>query len=72
MNAQGKDVINLAVGSPDQPPSKATIDALCESARQPNVHGYQPYTEFPSCVKHLPIGTKDTTEWSLRRKKYCR
>jgi len=35
MNAQGKDVINLAVGSPDQPPSKATIDALCESARQP-------------------------------------
>jgi LL-diaminopimelate aminotransferase len=47
MNAQGKDVINLAVGSPDQPPSKATIDALCESARQPNVHGYQPYTGIP-------------------------
>jgi aspartate/methionine/tyrosine aminotransferase len=48
MNAQGMDVINLAVGSPDQPPSEATIEALCESARQPDAHGYQPYNGLPA------------------------
>ena len=29
MNAEGKDVISLAIGSPDMPPSEATIDG-CE------------------------------------------
>lgn len=47
MNAEGKDVINLGVGSPDQPPSEATIEALCESARKPDTHGYQSYTGIP-------------------------
>lgn len=42
MNAEGKDVISLAIGSPDMPPSKQTIDKLCEVAREDNTHGYQP------------------------------
>ncbi len=42
MNAAGKDVISLAIGSPDMPPSPQTIDKLCEVARQPEAHGYQP------------------------------
>ena len=29
MNAEGKNVISLAIGSPDMPPSKATVDELC-------------------------------------------
>lgn len=47
MNAAGKNVISLGIGSPDLPPSKETIDALCKSAVQPNVHGYQPYVGIP-------------------------
>lgn len=42
LNAEGKDIISLAIGSPDMPPSKGTIDKLCETARQDDAHGYQP------------------------------
>ncbi|MBQ8713566.1 MAG: aminotransferase class I/II-fold pyridoxal phosphate-dependent enzyme [Prevotella sp.] len=41
LNAEGKDIISLAIGSPDMPPSPQTIEKLCEVARQPNAHGYQ-------------------------------
>lgn len=44
LNAEGKDIINLGVGSPDLPPSQKTIDTLCETASQADTHGYQPYT----------------------------
>src|SRR5574344_392424 len=43
MNADGKHVISLGVGSPDMPPSEATIKTLCEHAHRPDAHGYQPY-----------------------------
>lgn len=42
LNAQGMDIISLAIGSPDMPPSPQTIDKLCEVAKQPDAHGYQP------------------------------
>lgn len=42
LNAEGQDIISLAIGSPDQPPSPQTIDKLCEVAHDPSVHGYQP------------------------------
>ena len=48
MNAEGKNVISLGIGSPDLPPSKETIDALCENAHHPDVHGYQPYAGLPA------------------------
>lgn len=47
LNAEGKDIISLAIGSPDMPPSKGTIDKLCETARQDDVHGYQPTMGTP-------------------------
>ncbi|MCC8172419.1 MAG: aminotransferase class I/II-fold pyridoxal phosphate-dependent enzyme [Parabacteroides sp.] len=47
MNAAGKNVINLGVGSPDLPPSERTVNVLCESARQADMHGYQPYVGIP-------------------------
>ena len=47
MNAAGKNVINLGVGSPDLPPSAETIETLCEHARHENEHGYQPYVGIP-------------------------
>ena len=47
LNAEGKDIISLAIGSPDMPPSKQTIDKLCEVAALPNTHGYQPTMGTP-------------------------
>ena len=47
MNAEGKNVISLGIGSPDMPPSEATIKTLCEHAHRSNAHGYQPYVGIP-------------------------
>ena len=47
LNAEGQDIVSLAIGSPDMPPSQRTIDTLCEVARNPNAHGYQPTMGTP-------------------------
>ena len=47
MNAEGKDIISLAIGSPDMPPSEKTIETLCEVASRPDTHGYQPTMGTP-------------------------
>ena len=47
MNAEGKNVISLGVGSPDLPPSENVVEELCKEASCNNVHGYQPYTGMP-------------------------
>ena len=47
LNAQGQDIISLAIGSPDMPPSKQTVDKLCETAAEPTAHGYQPTVGIP-------------------------
>lgn len=47
LNAEGKDIISLAIGSPDMPPSEQTVEKLCEVAHQPTAHGYQPTMGTP-------------------------
>ena len=47
MNARGLNVISLGIGSPDLPPSRETVEALCQSASESNAHGYQPYVGIP-------------------------
>lgn len=47
MNAEGKDVISLGIGSPDMPPSEATVEVLCREAQKPDAHGYQPTIGIP-------------------------
>ena len=47
LNAEGKDIVSLAIGSPDMPPSPQAIDKLCEVARDPSAHGYQPTAGIP-------------------------
>ena len=44
MRKEGSDVINLGIGSPDQPPSGNTISALIDEANKPSSHGYQSYS----------------------------
>src|SRR5665647_1083775 len=51
MNAKGMNVISLGIGSPDLPPSKETVVALCKSAAESNAHGYQPYVGIPELRK---------------------
>ncbi|MDR0748033.1 MAG: aminotransferase class I/II-fold pyridoxal phosphate-dependent enzyme [Tannerellaceae bacterium] len=51
MNAAGKNVINLGVGSPDLPPSEQTVQALRTHALNADEHGYQPYIGIPELRK---------------------
>lgn len=46
-------VINLGIGSPDQAPAAATIEALSNSARNPANHGYQNYKGIPALRKGI-------------------
>lgn len=47
LNAEGRDIVSLAIGSPDMPPSEETIQTLCEHARRADAHGYQPTVGIP-------------------------
>ena len=47
LNAEGHDIISLAIGSPDMPPSPRTIDTLIREAQRPDGHGYQPTAGRP-------------------------
>jgi len=47
LNKQGKNIINLGIGSPDMPPHPDVIKTLQEESVKPNVHGYQNYKGSP-------------------------
>ena len=47
LNRQGKNVINLGIGSPDLPPHPEVIRVLQEESAKPNVHAYQSYKGSP-------------------------
>lgn len=59
MNAQGKNVISLGIGSPDLPPSEKTIEVLGNSAKDPNAHGYQSHVGIPELRKAFAEWYKD-------------
>lgn len=43
LKAQGKEIINLGIGSPDRPPHPTVIAKLAESSALTTTHAYQPY-----------------------------
>ena len=47
LNKQGKQIINLGIGSPDQPPHPDVIKELNSQSQLPNVHAYQSYKGSP-------------------------
>ena len=55
LNAEGKDIISLAIGSPDMPPSKETIEVLCEHAKKADAHGYQPTVGIPELRQAMAV-----------------
>ncbi|CAN5463355.1 aminotransferase class I/II-fold pyridoxal phosphate-dependent enzyme [soil metagenome] len=56
LNKQGKNIINLGIGSPDLPPHPYVIKVLQEESAKPNVHAYQNY-------KGSPILRKAFADW---------
>jgi aspartate/methionine/tyrosine aminotransferase len=44
MQAEGKSIINLGIGSPDLPPSPDVAAALLDACAHPHAHAYQSYT----------------------------
>lgn len=47
LNGQGKNIINLGIGSPDLPPHPEVIRVLQEEAAKPSAHAYQGYKGVP-------------------------
>ncbi len=47
LNKQGKNIINLGIGSPDMPPHPAVIKVLHEESAKPTTHAYQSYKGSP-------------------------
>lgn len=59
LNKEGKNIINLGIGSPDLPPHPTVIKVLEEESVKPNVHGYQNY-------KGSPILRNAAAEWYMK------
>jgi len=59
LNKQGKQIINLGIGSPDLPPHPDVIKTLQEESAKPGVHGYQSY-------KGSPVLRKAMSDWYRR------
>jgi len=49
--AEGRDIIDLGMGNPDQPPPAHVIDKLCEVAQKPDAHGYSQSKGIPGLRK---------------------
>ena len=56
LNKQGKNIINLGIGSPDLPPHPDVVRVLNEEASKSNTHAYQNY-------KGSPILRKAIADW---------
>ena len=56
LNRQGRNIINLGIGSPDLPPHPDVIRVLQEESSRPDVHAYQSY-------KGSPILRKAMADW---------
>ena len=53
MISEGRDVIRLDIGSPDQPPSPQIIESLYQSAKDPTHHGYAGFFGTPPLRKAI-------------------
>lgn len=53
LNKEGKQIINLGIGSPDMPPHPEVIKVLQEESSKPYQHGYQSYKGSPVLRKAI-------------------
>jgi LL-diaminopimelate aminotransferase len=59
LNQEGKNIISLGIGSPDQPPHPDVIRVLQEESCKPNVHAYQSYKGSPLLRKAMAAWYKE-------------
>ena len=50
---EGKDIINMGIGSPDLAPLFSVVDALTDSLTHPKAHQYQSYQGLPELRKGI-------------------
>lgn len=48
LKSEGHDIINMGIGSPDLPPHSSVIEALNNTSKLDNAHGYQSYQGVPA------------------------
>ena len=63
--ANGQDVINMGIGSPDLSPPEAALTALMESLSQPTAHKYQSYQGTPALRQTMATYYQDAFGVSL-------
>jgi LL-diaminopimelate aminotransferase len=51
--SEGKQIINIGIGSPDLKPSQAVIDAVVNAMQDENAHQYQNYQGLPELRKGM-------------------
>jgi LL-diaminopimelate aminotransferase len=59
LNREGKNIISLGIGSPDQAPHPEVIRILNEESNKPNTHAYQSY-------KGSPVLRRAMADWYLQ------
>ncbi len=65
LRAEGKNILNLGIGNPDQAPSRQTIDAFVQSASNVKNHGYQSYIGIPELRKAMSDWYQSTYKVAL-------
>jgi len=58
--AEGRDIIDLGIGDPDQPTPRRIIDTLCEEAHDPSTHRY-------ALDQGMPVLRQSITKWYKNR-----
>ena len=61
LNAEGKDIISLAIGSPDMPPSKQTTTSSAKWLRSPTHMDISPQWAFLNCERQWQNSIRDGT-----------
>ena len=74
----GRQIIKLAMGSPDLPPHRSVIERLAREAERPDVHKYMSYKGEPILRKAFAAGTARSSTTtprccrsSVRRRASC-
>ena len=60
LNRQGKNIISLGIGSPDQAPHPDVIRVLHEESSKANTHAYQSYKGSPVLRKAMAAWYKES------------
>jgi aspartate/methionine/tyrosine aminotransferase len=58
LNKEGRDIISLGIGSPDQPPHPEVIEELQTASSKATAHGYQSYRGVPALRNAMSVWYK--------------